>query len=70
MLRRVEQAAIGEHQLQPLQLQGAVSQGILVHLQGLYPPVKRGAAQRRLSQLMLVELILILEVLGQQEHAL
>ncbi|MCY1188726.1 hypothetical protein D9M73_298710 [compost metagenome] len=69
MLRRVEQAAVGKHQLSPLELQGAGGEGFFVHFQQLHAPVKGRIAQRRLRQLMLVELILILEMLWQKEHA-
>ncbi|MNZ63264.1 hypothetical protein D3C78_814080 [compost metagenome] len=63
VLWRVEQAAVGKHQLQSLELQGTAGEGFLVHFQQLHAPVKGCVAQGRLRQLMLVELILILEML-------
>ncbi|MNI29961.1 hypothetical protein D3C73_837900 [compost metagenome] len=69
MLRRIEQTAVGKHQFQPFQLQGAGGEGFFVHFEQLHAPVKRRIAQGRLRQLMLVELILILEMLWQKEHA-
>ncbi len=69
VLRRVVKAAVREHQLQALQLQRACGQCLDVDFQRLHAPMERRGTQCRLSKLMLVKLILILEMLWQKEHA-